>query len=167
MNTASRYYSHAGQMVAVRTGNSNAELFSLVADHQGTVHHQVRNSDSQLQTTWQNPYGNRRGTAPSSWRGQRGFVGGVNDVSTGLVRLGARDFDPTLQAVHHCGSGPGVGCAVAVEPVPVRRPPWCPRPIPNPPDGPAPTQAAPSFKPPLRLHAPAHQSPLQLTSFRC
>lgn len=96
MNTASRYYSHAGQMVAVRTGNSNAELFSLVADHQGTVHHQVRNSDSQLQTTWQNPYGNRRGTAPSSWRGQRGFVGAGQRCVDGSGEVGSPRLRPDL-----------------------------------------------------------------------
>ncbi len=97
VKSASRYYSHAGQTVAVRTGNSNAELFTVVNDHQGTAHHQVRNSDSQLQSSWQDPFGGRRGVSPSSWAGLRGFVGGVNDVSTGLVRLGARDFDPVLQ----------------------------------------------------------------------
>ncbi len=95
--TASRYYAHAGQAVAVRTGNTNAELFSLINDHQGTAHNQIRNSDSQLQSIWQDPYGNKRGTAPAAWAGGRGFVGGLNDVSTGLVRLGARDFDPVLQ----------------------------------------------------------------------
>ena len=46
-------------------------------------------------TTWQDPYGNSRGTPPS-WIGERGFVGGTKDA-TGLTRIGARDYDPVLQ----------------------------------------------------------------------
>ncbi len=94
--TARRYYSHAGQTIAMRTGTTNAELWTLLNDHQGTTHHQVRNSDSQLNTTWQNPYGAPRGTAPTSWVGERGFVGGTQDA-TGMTRIGARDYDPALQ----------------------------------------------------------------------
>jgi RHS repeat-associated protein len=39
------------------------------------------------------PYGTPRGGVPS-WPTGRGFVNGVDDPGTGLVRLGARDFDP-------------------------------------------------------------------------
>lgn len=97
VKTASRYYSHAGRTVAVRTGNTSAELFSILTDHQGTAHHQVRNSDSQRTTVWQNPYGDPRGGAVAGWAGDRGFVDGVKDSSTGLTHLGARDYDPVLQ----------------------------------------------------------------------
>jgi RHS repeat-associated protein len=40
------------------------------------------------------PFGNPRGTVPSSWPTNRGFVNGVNDTANGLTRLGARDYDP-------------------------------------------------------------------------
>lgn len=96
VKTASRYYGHAGHIVAVRTGNTNATLYSVISDHQGTTHHQIRNSDSQLRTTWQDPYGGRRGTAPAGWAGERGFVGGLQDA-TGLLRIGVRDYDTVLQ----------------------------------------------------------------------
>ncbi|MGC3955160.1 MAG: RHS repeat-associated core domain-containing protein [Propionicimonas sp.] len=91
-----RYYSHAGQTLAVRSGVSNDSVLSLIPDHQGTVHHQVVNATGQLRTTWQDPYGGQRGAAPAGWTGERGFVGGTKDA-TGLVRVGARDYDPVLQ----------------------------------------------------------------------
>jgi RHS repeat-associated protein len=40
------------------------------------------------------PFGEERGQQPSTWPGQRGFVGGTVDKDTGLTRLGARDYDP-------------------------------------------------------------------------
>ncbi|OLF12557.1 RHS repeat-associated core domain-containing protein [Actinophytocola xanthii] len=42
------------------------------------------------------PFGALRGTAPAVWPGQQGFLGGVQDSSTGLTHLGAREYDPTL-----------------------------------------------------------------------
>ncbi|WP_158681156.1 RHS repeat-associated core domain-containing protein [Micropruina glycogenica] len=94
--TASRYYTHQGTTVAVRTGNTPDKLVSIITDHQNTPHHQIRNSDSNVQASWQNPYGTSRGTAPTTWTGKRGFVGGSNDT-TGLIHIGARDYDPQLQ----------------------------------------------------------------------
>lgn len=93
--TASRYYSWQGMTVGVRTGNTSALLWSVVTDHQNSSHNQIRNSDSLLTTTWQGPFGGQRGTAPTGWVGLKGFVGGTKDA-TGLVRLGARDYDPVL-----------------------------------------------------------------------
>lgn len=94
--SANRYYSHGGQTVAVRTGPSNDSVTTLVSDWQGTTHHQVTNSTGALTTTWQDPYGSPRGTPPSGWAGERGFVGGTKDA-TGLTRVGARDYDPIVQ----------------------------------------------------------------------
>jgi RHS repeat-associated protein len=42
----------------------------------------------------QTPFGQNRGAAPA-WPTERGFVGGTNDA-TGLVHLGAREYDPAL-----------------------------------------------------------------------
>ncbi len=41
------------------------------------------------------PYGEGRGTQPPTWLGNKGYVNGTVDT-TGLVHLGARDYDPTL-----------------------------------------------------------------------
>lgn len=41
------------------------------------------------------PFGNPRGTQPATWTGDRGFVGGTQDPTTGLTNLGAREYQPT------------------------------------------------------------------------
>jgi RHS repeat-associated protein len=89
-----RYYQHGDQTVAVRT---KGELTWLGADHHGTSSTAIDNTAQQnVQRRREDPYGNLRGTAPAAWPGQRGFVGGTNDPSTGLVHLGAREYDPTI-----------------------------------------------------------------------
>jgi RHS repeat-associated protein len=42
------------------------------------------------------PYGAPRGTQPTSWPNDKGFVGGTTDTATGLTNLGVREYDPTL-----------------------------------------------------------------------
>ncbi|GAA1613438.1 RHS repeat-associated core domain-containing protein [Kribbella sancticallisti] len=89
-----RYYKHGEQTVAVRT---KGNLHWLGADHHGTSTTTIDNTAQQnVQRRREDPYGNLRGAAPTAWPGQRGFVGGTNDPSTGLVHLGARDYDPTI-----------------------------------------------------------------------
>lgn len=94
--TANRYYTHGGQTVAVRTGVSNDTVTTLISDWQGTTHHQINNATGAITTSWQDPYGAPRGTPPTTWTGERGYVGGTKDA-TGLTRIGARDYDPALQ----------------------------------------------------------------------
>ncbi|MBK8447337.1 MAG: hypothetical protein IPL41_11835 [Micropruina sp.] len=94
--TANRYYTHGDQTVAVRTGASNETVTTLINDWQGTTHHQINSATGALSTTWQDPYGAQRGTPPTAWTGDRGYVGGTKDA-TGLTRIGARDYDPALQ----------------------------------------------------------------------
>ncbi|MFD7982416.1 DddA-like double-stranded DNA deaminase toxin [Kitasatospora indigofera] len=42
------------------------------------------------------PFGNERGTQPGAgvWAGNKGFVGGTKEASTGFTLLGAREYDP-------------------------------------------------------------------------
>lgn len=93
--SATRYYSHHGQTVAARSGNTNADVTTLVPDWQGTTHMQINNSTGAITVQRQDPYGQPRGSAPTGWVGERGFVGGIKDA-TGLTRVGARDYDPVL-----------------------------------------------------------------------
>ncbi len=93
--TARRYYSLADQPVAVRSGSAAADVQSLVADHQGTIRHQVNHATGALATTWTDPFGNPRGSAGTGWAGERAFVGGTKDAS-GLIHVGAREYDPQL-----------------------------------------------------------------------
>ncbi|GAA1717743.1 RHS repeat-associated core domain-containing protein [Kribbella yunnanensis] len=89
-----RHYEFGGKTVAVRT---KGQLYWLGADHHGTSTTAIADNATQtVQRRREDPYGNQRGTAPASWPGQRGFVGGTNDPTTGLVHLGAREYDPTI-----------------------------------------------------------------------
>ena len=44
------------------------------------------------------PFGSPRGAQPADgdWYGEKGFVGGTVDKSTGLTHLGAREYDPAI-----------------------------------------------------------------------
>ncbi|KAA6216254.1 RHS repeat-associated core domain-containing protein [Streptomyces filamentosus] len=86
---ATRYYSHAGQAIAVRTPSS---LTWLATDHNGTANLQIDASSQAVTRRYSQPFGDDRGTAPASWTGEKGFVGGTNDP-TGLTHIGVRDYD--------------------------------------------------------------------------
>jgi RHS repeat-associated protein len=88
-----RYYSHAGSTIAVRTPTA---LTWLVNDHQGTATATV-SSDKNLAVNRRRtlPFGEDRGPKPAAWAGDKGFVGGTRD-NTGLTHLGAREYDPFL-----------------------------------------------------------------------
>ncbi|MFI0823817.1 RHS repeat domain-containing protein [Streptomyces roseolus] len=86
-----RYYTHGGETVAVRTGTT---VSYLVNDHQGTSMTAINASTLAVTHRKQLPFGELR-TAQSNAFGPRGFVGGTNDP-TGLTHLGAREYDPTL-----------------------------------------------------------------------
>ncbi|HZX01402.1 RHS repeat-associated core domain-containing protein [Kribbella sp.] len=88
-----RYYSYGGQTIAVRAGATQLSWVSSDNHNTGTVSvDAVTHAVQKRRTT---PYGETRGTAPSAWPGERGFVNGTNDDVTGLVHLGAREYDPS------------------------------------------------------------------------
>ncbi|WP_318294686.1 RHS repeat domain-containing protein [Streptomyces bacillaris] len=89
--TATRYYTHLGDTVAVRSGNS---VSYLINDHQGTAMTAIAAGGLALTRRKQLPFGQLR-SAQSPVFGPRGFVGGTNDP-TGLTHLGAREYDPVL-----------------------------------------------------------------------
>ncbi|MEV6522854.1 ricin-type beta-trefoil lectin domain protein [Longispora sp. NPDC051575] len=78
---------------AVRT--TAGGLSWIVADHHGTSQTSIKASDLTVTRRRTDPFGGARGTAVT-WPTQRGFVDGVNDPDTGLVHIGARDYDPAL-----------------------------------------------------------------------
>ncbi|MFK4085155.1 RHS repeat-associated core domain-containing protein [Kribbella sp. NPDC020789] len=86
-----RYYALGDHAVAVRAGN---QVKWVSGDHHGTMTVSVDSVTLAIQRRRITPYGEVRGTAPTAWAGQRGFVGGVQDDTTGLVSLGARQYDP-------------------------------------------------------------------------
>ncbi|MFJ5264663.1 polymorphic toxin-type HINT domain-containing protein, partial [Streptomyces sp. NPDC088387] len=91
---AERFYPLPDGSTMVRATGGVRQL--MLADHHGTSHTVVDMVDPAMGVTRRKamPFGEARGQTPTSWPGQRGFVGGVVDEDTGLTRLGARDYDP-------------------------------------------------------------------------
>ncbi|MEV5320093.1 DddA-like double-stranded DNA deaminase toxin [Streptomyces sp. NPDC052687] len=92
--SATRYYSHAGQTVAVRTDDGN--LSFLASDHHGTGELAIEAATGAVSQRRFDPYGLERGSATGVWPGEKGFVGGTIDASTGLTHLGAREYDSAI-----------------------------------------------------------------------
>ncbi|TYB67130.1 RHS repeat-associated core domain-containing protein [Nonomuraea sp. PA05] len=87
-----RYYTFGGEAIAVRMPDN--QVYFMANDHQGTAQAMVNAGTGDIAVRRQTPFGEDRGTAPPWWPGQRGFVGGTNDATIGLVHLGAREYDP-------------------------------------------------------------------------
>lgn len=90
---ATRYYDLGGGNTAIRTDDN--KLSFLLGDHHGTSELAVNATDLTVQQRRSTPFGGARGAAPTSWPGEKGFVGGTRDATTGLTHLGAREYDPS------------------------------------------------------------------------
>ncbi|WP_457757745.1 RHS repeat-associated core domain-containing protein [Streptomyces mirabilis] len=82
--------------MAVRT--STGSLQWQVTDAHDTAETAV---DATAQTAVRrrlDPFGNTRDAQPASgtWLGDKGFVNGIQDTTTGLTHLGAREYDATI-----------------------------------------------------------------------
>lgn len=91
--TAKRYYSLGDQTVAVR--DSSGVTF-LAGDHHGTAELAVNATTGETQRRRLDPFGAARdadSADPNKWVDDKGFVGGTNDTTSGLVNLGAREYD--------------------------------------------------------------------------
>lgn len=94
--TATRYVSLPGGVTATRTGAANNAFSFTATNDQATGTTSIDDSTQTPTFRLLDPYGNPRGTQPTSWPGDKGFVGGTQDPTTGLTRLGVRDYDPTI-----------------------------------------------------------------------
>ncbi|MBO3747458.1 hypothetical protein J5X84_15380 [Streptosporangiaceae bacterium NEAU-GS5] len=92
--TGTRYYSHQGTAIAVRTA---AGLAWTAQDHHNTAEAVIKASDLSVSRRRTLPFGGLRGSSPASWTGDKGFVNGTNDPS-GLTHIGAREYDPLIGA---------------------------------------------------------------------
>ncbi|MFD9190656.1 polymorphic toxin-type HINT domain-containing protein [Streptomyces phaeochromogenes] len=96
---ASRSYAQPGAPAVSRTTTSGAttghKLNVLLADHVGTANTAVELSSGQPVTRRAfKPYGEIRGTKPSTWPNKRNYLGvGIDDAATGLTHIGAREYD--------------------------------------------------------------------------
>ncbi|MBB4957722.1 RHS repeat domain-containing protein [Micromonospora polyrhachis] len=93
--TGTRYYGHAGKLVAVRVASAGGtKLTWLGVDHHGTPELAIDADTQSVQRRRYTPYGEERGAKPAGWPGEKSFVGGTADESTGLIHVGARQYDP-------------------------------------------------------------------------
>lgn len=95
--TGARYYSFAGQTVAMRTANGLGGVTSLINNPQGTALASVHNTNwttTSVAKHYTLPFGEQRGgdSAP----GDHEFLGKVRDDATGLTLVGARWYDETV-----------------------------------------------------------------------
>ncbi|MER6169589.1 DddA-like double-stranded DNA deaminase toxin [Streptomyces violaceorubidus] len=88
-----RYYTVPGGS-AVRT-STDSRVRILIADPHATNTLSISATTLAFNRRKTLPYGAPRGTAPTFWPGQKGFVNGDIDPTTGLTHIGARDYDPT------------------------------------------------------------------------
>jgi RHS repeat-associated protein len=88
-----RYYTYGATTVAERVGGGNPQY--LLGDQHGT--NQLSIDSVTMSTTRRqlDPYGNQIGaTSGGTWPDQRGFLDSPQDTATGLVDVGARQYDP-------------------------------------------------------------------------
>ncbi|MGW2819694.1 RHS repeat-associated core domain-containing protein [Streptomyces sp. NPDC001443] len=90
---ATRYYEYAGETVAVRTA---AKLSFIASDHHGTGELAIDSATGAISQRRYDPFGVERGEKTGAWPGEKGYVGGTIDASTGLTHLGAREYDATI-----------------------------------------------------------------------
>ncbi|MFB7999797.1 RHS repeat-associated core domain-containing protein [Streptomyces sp. NPDC056002] len=103
-----RYYTAAGQTIAVRTavsGTSGTKLSFLAADHHGTSSVSLDATTYAITKRYTSPFGEIRGTKPTAWPDDKGFLGKPVDTTTGLTHVGAREYDP------------GIGQFISVDPL--------------------------------------------------
>ncbi|MGE6727387.1 polymorphic toxin-type HINT domain-containing protein [Streptomyces niveus] len=73
------------------------KLTFLLSDHHGTATTQITADTTQTITRRKTTiFGAPRGTQPTNWAGDKGFVGGTIDKTTDLTHLGAREYDPSI-----------------------------------------------------------------------
>ena len=87
-----------GQTVAIRTADGTTGLWFTAPGPQGTPSVQVNASTGAITKRYFTPYGAPRAAVPS-WQGISTFLGGTGataDSTTGLVHLGAREYDAVL-----------------------------------------------------------------------
>jgi len=90
--TATRYYTFDNQVVAVRTPT---DVYWLLSDPQGTDTELVDTSDQNVDFRYYTPFGDLLSASGSAtWPGNRGYVGGTTDATSGLTNLGAREYNP-------------------------------------------------------------------------
>jgi len=88
-----RYYDESPDGLDVVRSSTGALTYEATSP-QGTATIQVDATTLAFTDRYYDPFGNLRGTPPSSWPDQHSYLGKPQDPSTGLDLLGAREYDP-------------------------------------------------------------------------
>ncbi|MCX4749212.1 hypothetical protein OG455_27530 [Kitasatospora sp. NBC_01287] len=91
--TGTRSYTIGGKTTAIRTSNNTVDY--LAPDRQGTDQLTIDATTQAVTRRQYLPFGQARGTTPTTWPGDNGYVNGHNDTTTNLETLGARLYDTT------------------------------------------------------------------------
>jgi RHS repeat-associated protein len=97
--SGTRYYTAAGQTIAVRTataGTAGSKLNFLAADHHGTSSIALDATTYAVTKRYTTPFGAPRGEKAANWPDDKAFLGKPADTGTGLTHIGAREYDPAL-----------------------------------------------------------------------
>ncbi|WP_406116095.1 RHS repeat-associated core domain-containing protein [Streptomyces sp. NBC_01014] len=97
--TGTRYYSAAGQTVALRTATKDTTgttLNYLAADPHGTASLVLTPATWAYTKRYTTPFGETRGTKATNWPDDKAFLGKPTDTATGLTHIGAREYDPSI-----------------------------------------------------------------------
>ncbi|MFI9272632.1 RHS repeat domain-containing protein [Kitasatospora sp. NPDC052896] len=89
-----RFYDNPDGTVIVRS--SSGTVTYQPTNAQGTAQIQIDASSLAVTRRAYDPYGNPRGTTPSTWADNRGYLDQPTDPATGLDILGARNYDPAI-----------------------------------------------------------------------
>jgi RHS repeat-associated protein len=95
--TSRRLLSFNGQIVAFRTAQNTAGLWLTPPNQQGTPSVQINASTATTTKRYYTPFGAPRGSV-TGWQGTGGFLGATGattDLTSQLVELGARNYDPS------------------------------------------------------------------------
>ncbi|WP_433573938.1 RHS repeat domain-containing protein [Streptomyces sp. CA-251247] len=97
--SGTRYYTAAGQTIAVRTATAGAtgtKLNYLAGDHQGTASLSLDATTLAPNKRYTTAFGATRGDLPTTWPDDKSFLGKPADKSTGLIHIGAREYDSDI-----------------------------------------------------------------------
>ncbi|WP_435132261.1 RHS repeat-associated core domain-containing protein [Actinacidiphila sp. bgisy144] len=99
VTAANRSYNVAGAPTTIRsatTGSTGSTLDYQLPDPQGTSTTDISADSLTVTRRAYTPFGETRTATPTTWPGDKGYVGGTADLATGLTNLGAREYNPTL-----------------------------------------------------------------------
>ncbi|MYX37827.1 MULTISPECIES: RHS repeat-associated core domain-containing protein [unclassified Streptomyces] len=95
--TGNRYYTAAGQTIAVRTATPSSNTVTFLAgDHHSTMSLALDATTLAITKRYSTPFGASRGTSATTWPDDKAFLGAPADTTTGLTHIGAREYDPAV-----------------------------------------------------------------------